>query len=29
MAFWNVTGLDNKNRDFWGGLRKWDMIIFF
>lgn len=25
-AFWNVVRMSNKNRDFWIGLREWDVI---
>lgn len=27
IAFWNVTGLGNKDRDFWKGLEEWDVIF--
>lgn len=27
MAFWNVAGLRNKDRDFWKGLENWDVIV--
>ncbi|XP_020297725.1 uncharacterized protein LOC109862177 [Pseudomyrmex gracilis] len=27
MAFWNVPGLKNKDKDFWEGLRTWDIMI--
>lgn len=26
MAFWNVAGLKNEDRDFWNGLRDWDVV---
>lgn len=25
-VFWNVAGLGNKDRNFWNGLRKWDVV---
>lgn len=25
--FWNVAGLGNKDREFWTGLEKWDVMI--
>lgn len=25
-SVWNVVGLGNKDRDFWSGLREWDVI---
>lgn len=25
VVFWNVAGLENKDKDFWEGLREWDM----
>lgn len=24
IGFWNVAGLENKNKDFWVGLGKWE-----
>lgn len=27
MAFWNVAGMGNKDRDFWGVLGKWDVML--
>jgi len=27
VAFWNVAGLQCKNRDFWQRIREWDVII--
>lgn len=27
VGFWNVTGLENKDRDFWERLREWDIIF--
>jgi len=27
VAFWNVAGLRNKDRDFWKGLENWDVIV--
>lgn len=27
MLIWNVAGLKNKDKDFWKGLEKWDIII--
>jgi len=27
IAFWNVAGLGNKDRDFWESLKKWDVMI--
>lgn len=27
MMFWNVTGLKNKDRSFWMGLKGWDVIM--
>lgn len=27
IAFWNVTGLGNKDKEFWLGLRDWDVVI--
>lgn len=26
MAFWNVAGLSNKDKEFWEGLKNWDVI---
>lgn len=25
--FWNVTGLENKNMEFWESVRKWDIVV--
>lgn len=27
VAFWNVAGLRNKGRDFWGELKDWDIMF--
>lgn len=27
VAFWNVAGLRNKDRDFWKRLENWDIIV--
>lgn len=27
IVFWNVAGLKNKDREFWKGLEKWDVIV--
>lgn len=27
VGFWNVAGLKNKDRDFWEGLKGWDIMI--
>lgn len=27
IAFWNMAGLKNKDRDFWLGLEEWDVMI--
>ncbi|KYN50622.1 hypothetical protein ALC57_15112 [Trachymyrmex cornetzi] len=27
MAFWNVAGLGNKDREFWVNLRRWDAMV--
>jgi len=27
VAFWNVAGLGNKDKEFWVGLKSWDIII--
>ncbi|XP_071568793.1 uncharacterized protein [Temnothorax nylanderi] len=27
MVFWNVGGITNKDKDFWEGLREWDVIV--
>lgn len=27
IAFWNVAGLSNKDRDFWKGLNGWEVMI--
>lgn len=26
-AFWNVAGLANKNKEFWKGLKNWNVIV--
>lgn len=28
MVFWNVAGLRNKDKDFWKGLKDWDIMLF-
>lgn len=27
VAFWNVTELGNKDKEFWEGLREWDVLV--
>ncbi|XP_011688932.1 PREDICTED: uncharacterized protein LOC105450681 [Wasmannia auropunctata] len=27
VAFWNVSGLTNKNENFWNEIKKWDIVI--
>lgn len=27
IAFWNVAGLRNKDKEFWQGLREWDVMM--
>lgn len=27
VCFWNVGGLGNKDKDFWDGLDKWDVVV--
>jgi len=27
IGFWNVTGLRNKDEEFWKGLKRWDVIV--
>ncbi|XP_024891322.1 trichohyalin-like, partial [Temnothorax curvispinosus] len=27
VAFWNVAGLSNKDKDFWEGIKEWDVIV--
>jgi len=27
IAFWNVAGLGNKDREFWKGLKEWDVVV--
>lgn len=27
IAFWNVAGLGNKDREFWEGLKEWEVIL--
>lgn len=27
VAFWNVAGLDEKDKDFWNNQKKWDVIV--
>lgn len=28
MVIWNVAGIKNEDREFWEGLREWDILIF-
>lgn len=28
VVFWNVAGLRNKDKDFWKGLKDWDIMLF-
>lgn len=27
IGFWNVASLENKDREFWEGLKEWDVIF--
>ena len=27
VAFWNVSGLKNKDKGFWGEVEKWDVLM--
>lgn len=27
VTFWNVAGMENKDKEFWDGLREWDVIV--
>lgn len=27
IRFWNVAGLGNKDKEFWDGLREWDVVV--
>lgn len=27
IAFWNVVGLGNKDKEFWKGLKEWDVMV--
>jgi len=27
VAFWNVAGLENKDKEFWIGLKEWDAMV--
>lgn len=27
VAFWNVAGLTNKDREFWESLKNWDVMV--
>ena len=27
VAFWNVSGLKNKDKGFWGEVEKWNVVI--
>lgn len=27
VGFWNVAGLENKDREFWESLKEWDVIF--
>lgn len=27
IGFWNVAGLRNKNKEFWNGLRRWEVMV--
>ena len=27
IAFWNVAGLGNKDREFWKGINDWDVVV--
>jgi len=26
-VFWNVAGITNKDKEFWKGIKEWDVII--
>lgn len=28
VAFWNVAGLRNKDKEFWEGVREWNVMVF-
>lgn len=28
IAFWNVAGLRNKDREFWERIKQWDVMVF-
>lgn len=27
VAFWNVAGLGSKDKDFWEGMKEWDVLV--
>jgi len=27
VAFWNVAGVINKDKEFWEGVEKWDVVV--
>lgn len=27
ITFWNVAGLGNKDKEFWKGLKEWDVMV--
>lgn len=27
IGFWNVAGLRNKDKEFWNGLRRWEVMV--
>lgn len=27
IAFWNVAGIERKDRDFWRGIKEWDVVV--
>lgn len=27
IAFWNVAGIKRKDRDFWRGIKEWDVVV--
>lgn len=27
VAFWNVAGVGNKDREFWQRIKRWDVIV--
>lgn len=27
MAFWNVAGVRNKDKEFWEGVQEWDIVV--